>query len=82
MTCKCGNDKLIQVSGKVSDLCCASYDGVSTEGYAPRGIGVGGGDYLEFKYCPKCMTIQAPPPSEDDLLEAFPQKGTDEEEEW
>lgn len=82
MTCKCGNDKIISVSGKCSDLCSANYDGVELDGYVPHGIGVGGGDYLEFRYCPKCMTIQSEPPSEDALSEAFPQGDGDEEGEW
>jgi hypothetical protein len=72
MACKCGNGKLVSICGKVSDLCFASYGGVDKEGYCPEGIGVGGGDYIEFEFCPKCMTIQGEPPSEEGLGEAFP----------
>jgi hypothetical protein len=27
---------------------------VEVDGYVPRGLGIGGGDYLEFAFCTEC----------------------------
>ena len=60
MTCKnCKSTRVASVSAKCSDCCSVIYDdGYSEEGYVPRDIGIGGGDYLEFKYCLDCGMIQ------------------------
>jgi hypothetical protein len=46
---------ILTVSGKVSDMCgIGLYDTflnktvLSHDGYVPEGLGIGGGDYLEF----------------------------------
>lgn len=47
--------RFLTVSAKCSDLCCTtlkSEDGSvikETDGYVPHGLGIGGGDYIEFK---------------------------------
>lgn len=72
MPCKCGSERLVEVAGKTSDLCSLMYKGVNREGYLPSGIGIGGGDYMEFTYCLDCGTIQGKfPISYDATNEAF-----------
>lgn len=63
MTCECGSDRIIEVGGKTSDMCGASFSNgddvdVSNHGYVPRELGIGGGDYLEFDVCADCGKIQ------------------------
>jgi hypothetical protein len=57
MACVCGNDRIMEVSGKTSDMCFVEYDGYETEGYVPRDLNIGGGDYLQFKMCLECAAI-------------------------
>jgi hypothetical protein len=58
MTCLCSDKKLISLTGKCSDLCSVSYKDQESCGYVPNNIGIGGGDYVEFKYCGNCGYIQ------------------------
>ena len=62
---KCGSTRIADVSGKCSDCCSLIYDGHSDSGYVTGGIGIGGGDYLEFRYCLECGQIQDKFPVED-----------------
>jgi hypothetical protein len=55
---KCNSDRVADVYGKCSDLCTVEYKGYEHEGYVPTGIGVGGNDDLQFKYCLDCGQIQ------------------------
>lgn len=57
---RCKSERIMRVSGKVSDRCWMEYlyTGVDYDGYVPTGIGVGGNDYLEFDYCLNCGQIQ------------------------
>jgi len=66
----CGSLRVAAVSGKVSDLCSITL-GVAYEhdGYVPHGWGIGGGDYLEFRYCLGCGLIQGQWPVAPDLDE-------------
>lgn len=59
MTCqRCGND-VISVSAKTDDRFCMNGDGVTSyHGYVPYDLGIGGGDYMTFKFCPQCGQIQ------------------------
>lgn len=55
MACKnCKFEHLVAVGAKCSDLCNVDYNGQSKQGYVPDDIGIGGGDYIEFDYCPNC----------------------------
>jgi len=54
----CGKDTILSVSGKTSDLCDVRLNDKTISGYVPRGLGIGGGDYLEFKLCISCGKIQ------------------------
>jgi hypothetical protein len=60
MNCqKCNSEHVLTVSGKVSDLCFVQFpDGSERDGYVPRGLRIGGGDYLDFAYCLDCGVIQ------------------------
>lgn len=58
MKCKCGSDRIASVSGKTSDSCSVRLGDMSAEGYPPFDMGIGGGDYIRFKYCLNCGTIQ------------------------
>jgi hypothetical protein len=49
---------MVTVTAKCSDCCSVGYGPHGHDGYVPRDIGIGGGDYIEFTYCPACGTIQ------------------------
>lgn len=57
---RCKADRIMSVSGKVSDRLWMEYlkTGVEYIGYVPTGLGIGGNDYLEFDYCLACGQIQ------------------------
>lgn len=67
MTCKCSSDNIIRINGKCSDMCMVDYKGKSQDGYVPGGIGVGGGDYIDFRLCLNCGRIQDSFPKEFSL---------------
>lgn len=49
------NQKIVRVNGKCSDMCHIMFpDGTESDGYVPRDINIGGGDYLDFDYCMNC----------------------------
>jgi hypothetical protein len=41
----------------------------STDGYVPSGLGIGGGDYIDFKLCLNCGQIQDTWPKQAPILE-------------
>lgn len=61
---RCGSNPIINVSAKCSDCFSAVVSmpiGDSLDcyvGYVPDGVGIGGGDYVGFSYCPTCGKIQ------------------------
>ena len=67
MICECGSERLIEVGGKCSDLFYAYQPNIDKEydGYVPRGIGIGGGDDIQFTYCLDCGQIQNWKPAKD-----------------
>lgn len=66
MSCqRCQCDRVIHVNAKCSDMCYIRFaGGREQDGYVPNDFGIGGGDYVEFDYCPDCGQIQGefPPP--------------------
>lgn len=62
MACKCGSDRIASVTAKCSDCCYVELGSAHHDGYVPGDIGIGGGDYVEFKYCLECGQIQGPWP--------------------
>lgn len=62
MPCKCGSVKIIEINGKCGDLFSVKEleTGRTREGYIPSELGLGHGDYINFRLCLSCMTIQTP----------------------
>ena len=69
---KCGSDRIMNINGKCSDLCMASYKDLEKDGYVPDGIRIGGGDEVTFSYCLECGMIQDSfPVDEQEVKDAF-----------
>ena len=81
MVCRnCSSDRILSVNGKTSDLNYIQYKGYEIDGYVPRDLGIGGGDYLKFNYCLDCGQVQGTfPIDEETVLMAF---GVDDEDDW
>ena len=74
MKCTCESERILTVSGKVSDMCSASINGRERDGYVPSGLNIGSGDYLEFKMCLDCgQHVGTFPVTENAVNEAFPE---------
>lgn len=58
MTCRCGSSRTAGVSAKCSDMCVVTVGMNQKEGYVPRDMGIGGGDYIKFSWCLNCGQIQ------------------------
>jgi len=59
MACdKCGSKRVMSISSKASDCSSWSIGENSQDGYLPRDLGIGGGDYVDFSYCLDCGKIQ------------------------
>jgi hypothetical protein len=68
----CQHDRLLSVSAKCSDCFSASYQGRSIDGYVPRDLNIGGGDYVEFQLCLACGQVQGEfPVAEEAITEAL-----------
>ncbi len=66
----CKSDRILSVSGKVSDCFFCSFKKKEYEGYVPDEIGIGSGDYIEFNYCLECGKIQDSFPKKDPIFES------------
>ena len=59
MACqKCNSERIIEVGGKCSDRFHAYIGDKETSGYVDSDLGIGGGDYIEIRYCMDCGQIQ------------------------
>lgn len=59
MSCqRCQSERVADMGGKVSDMCFYSVGSNERNGYVPDDMGIGGGDYLRFKYCLDCGQLQ------------------------
>ena len=59
MACqKCKSVRVACIGAKCSDLCFISLGGKDHDGYMPRDMGIGGGDYVEFELCLECGQVQ------------------------
>jgi hypothetical protein len=60
MPCKCGSTRVASINAKSSDCNNISLEnsGREHQGYVPRGLGIGSGDYVEFDWCLQCGLIQ------------------------
>lgn len=71
MKCKFGcGSRILDVSGKPSDrnFVIATHLDAEKEGYVPYGLGIGGGDYIEFELCLDCGRIQSDWPIDDSTV--------------
>ena len=57
ITCK--SDRINSVNAKCNDMCFIETNDVDQDGYVPRNLNIGGGDYIYFRYCGDCGQIQA-----------------------
>ena len=74
--CNCA--RILKVSAKCSDLCYIEYQNLVNEksvehdGYVPKGLGIGGGDYVEFSLCMDCGKIAGEfPVYEETILDSL-----------
>lgn len=59
MSCqRCNSNRVAEVSAKCSDMCGVNLGDSDHEGYVPKDLGVGGGDYVEFIFCLDCGQLQ------------------------
>lgn len=59
MTCdKCSSKRIVGIDTKCSDLARVTCGQFTHDGYMPKDMGVGGGDYIAFSYCLDCGKIQ------------------------
>ncbi len=61
---KCGSERVAGVNGKCSDMCHYTLGDFEMDGYVPKKVGIGGGDYLDFDYCLDCGKLQGKFPVE------------------
>ena len=78
MTCTCSSTRIIEFHGKTdgrSETHILAPDNTrekSHYGNVLYGVGIGGGDYVHFKYCADCGRIQGKFPLSDEAIdEAF-----------
>lgn len=59
MNCqRCQSKRVAGVTAKCSDCCGVNLNGADHEGYVPTGLGIGGGDYVDFSFCLDCGQLQ------------------------
>ena len=80
MTCKCGSNRIMSISGKTSDMFNCSYGNLEYDGYVPNKIVIGDdgyGDYIKFSFCLECGRIQGNFPISDARVKTAIQKEQD-----
>jgi len=70
MCISCKKPNIMRVVAKCGDLYCGDH-AKGESSYVPSGLGIGGGDYIDFKLCLNCGQIQ----------DKFPKEPTVESEE-
>lgn len=59
MSCnKCNSNRVAEVSAKCSDCCGVNLGDSTHDGYVPKDLGIGGGDYIDFSFCLDCGQLQ------------------------
>ena len=79
MSCQnqsCKSERILRVNGKVSDMGSYRIGDHQLHDYAPRDMGIGGGDYIKFEVCLQCGQAQGAFPVPPTALE----RGEKEEE--
>lgn len=65
MPCQnCKSERIAEISAKSSDLNHIAVGNKETDGYVTEGLGIGGGDYVDFSWCLECGQIQGSFPVE------------------
>lgn len=77
----CEHKRRLDVGGKVSDMCHVTFIATSNnlcpemiehDGYVPRDLGIGGGDYLDMTICLDCKQVVGMPTlSDEDVVQAL-----------
>ena len=63
--CKCGSGRIASMNAKCSDCCSIDLPhGETLNGYVPKNLNIGGGDYIKFRFCMDCGRIQGEFPLE------------------
>jgi hypothetical protein len=82
MNC-CEHPIVIIVQAKCSDMCAVDVVDGKTEvplfehdGYVPRNLGIGGGDYVSFDFCATCGQMMGSFPIPMDVISAALSKGS------
>lgn len=60
---------IISICAKCSDLCHIYFNNKERDGYVPRNLGIGGGDYIEFNLDTISGQIQGWKPLSDEEVE-------------
>lgn len=68
---RCSSDRIAEVNAKCSDCCGVSIAKYNDGGYVPDDMGIGGGDYVEFRWCMECGQIQGTWPLDKCKAEKF-----------
>ena len=59
MNCqRCQSERVACISAKSSDCNGGTIDGKDFDGYVPKDVGIGGGDYIDLVWCLNCGQIQ------------------------
>lgn len=69
MTCSCPSNRTAVINAKVDDQFTIGTSKVSYDGYVPRDINLGRGDYLKFHLCLDCGKIKGTWPVTDEQLQ-------------
>lgn len=70
---RCGSQRMMLVGGKVSDMCEVVVGEIRHDGYVPRDMHIGGGDYLEIDICLDCGQAKGEWPLPKAALERRPE---------
>ena len=59
---------IISITAKCSDLCAIKAGKIEHDGYVPGGLGIGGGDYIQFRFNTKTgQILNFPELSDEDV---------------
>lgn len=73
----CDGPRVADLNAKCSDMCDVELgersSGDHDNGYCPRDMGIGGGDYVKFSWCLDCGKVQGKFPRPTTNLERVPE---------
>lgn len=77
---KCDSNRIAHINAKCSDMCFVHLGDQEHDGYVPRDLGVGGGDYVEIDLCLNCGHVQGEWPRSQTKLELTHEKNVKHQE--